>query len=210
MQKENIKKIIPYVQTSLHLCKESLSELLYITQSARSEYEISIVSGRPFNFYGITLQYCFIMEYTKLLEQKFGTDQNNVASLFRLVNSIKNLGKEFEVGATENKHILSGLVKSLLFEKLKKLRNKKFGHAEIHEINDPMKIRGLTGREMEEMVRQMEIMLSVANNCFGSIGYNKLLIVSDDRTKNFIKYHAVYKQYYHDNFPKAYSEGYVL
>ncbi len=73
-----------------------------------------------------------------------------------------------------------------------------------------MKIKGLTGEELEEMVRQVNNLLKVANNCFDAIGYNQIMIVSDNRTRNFIKHQAVYKKYYHDNFTKAYSEGYVL
>jgi hypothetical protein len=60
------------------------------------------------------------------------------------------------------------------------------------------------------MGNHFNIFLKITNNCFGASSATTLGIANDDRTANFIRYHAKYKQYYYKNFIKAEQEGYGL
>jgi hypothetical protein len=208
---EKIKQLVSYVQSSLYFCNEAFNEIWCITQTPNSEEEYKLISGHPFKFYGISLQYCFAMEYNKLLDPNSSKENENVASLIRLNNSVNEfIGDQYKLKYFENKKILSEIRKSEIYIWLKDLRNKKFGHADSHSINNPLKIAGFSGKQIEEIASQLKILLNIANNSFDVLGYGHFIIHHDDRTANFIRYHAIYKQYYYKNFIKAANEGYRL
>ena len=60
------------------------------------------------------------------------------------------------------------------------------------------------------MGKHIDLFLEVANKCFAAIADFNFGLHNDDRTANFIRYHAKYKQYYFKNFMKAEQEGYGL
>jgi hypothetical protein len=95
-----------------------------------------------------------------------------------------------------------------LFERLKKLRDKKFGHSDSHEINNPFKIEGFKGDQILEMKRQVELLLKVFNNILLEVKGSSFILHNDNRTANFIRYQAVYKKYYYDNLSDAWNRGY--
>jgi AbiU2 len=209
--KEKIEQLISYSQSSLYFSNEAFNEIWHITQTPNSKEEYDIVAGYPFGFYGITLQYCFIMEYTKLLDTNTSNENENVASLSKLNKSTRNfLGDTFEPQYLENKRLLNDITNSDLYKRLKKLRNKKFGHADSDEINNPWKIEGFTGEQIEEMRSQIEVLLKIFNNILGAVSDASFGLHDDDRTANFIRFHAKYKQYYFKNYMKAMEEGYGL
>ena len=209
--KEKVDQLLKHVQFSLLLCNEALNEILNITQTPNTNEEHDLVNGKPFSFYGVTLQYCFIMEYTKLMEDDLRTEDKNVASLNRLNRAVNELvGSKYDNIFNEKRGLLGEIRKSILHEKLLALRNNKFGHSGNHPINSPFKIAGFTGEQIIEMGKHIKIFLKIANNCFGASSATTLGIANDDRTANFIRYHAKYKQYYFKNFIKAEEEGYGL
>jgi hypothetical protein len=151
------------------------------------------------------------MEYNKLLEKRLHIESSNVASLFRLNNSTYELlGSTFHLKYSENKKLLKDVCHSDFYTTVHDLRNKKFGHADSHPVNDPLKIKGFSGEQIDEMNHQMKVLLIVANNCFNAIDDRQFAVHNDDRTANFIRYHAKYKEYYYKNYLKAYEEGYGL
>lgn len=208
---EKIEQLMSYVQSSLYFANEAFNEIWHITQTPSTKEENDIVAGHPFSFYGITLQYCFIMEYTKLLDANTSNDNENVASLLRLNKKTKEfLGEKFETKHLENIKLLGGITKTDLYSRLKKLRDKKFGHADSDEINNPWRIEGFTGEQIEEMRRQIEILLKVFNNILEEVSNATFGLHNDDRTANFIKFHAKYKAYYFKNYFKAMEEGFGI
>ena len=85
-----------------------------------------IVNSHTFNFYRVTLQYCFIMEYIKLLEVGSKNNKQHIASLTRLneiinENNYNNFQKQFN----ENLQLLNEIKKSDFYKKIKPLRDKK-------------------------------------------------------------------------------------
>src|ERR1043165_2227081 len=150
--KEKLEQLISYVQSSLYFSNEAFNEIWHITQTPNTKEEYDIVKGHPFSFYGIALQYCFIMEYTKLLDTNISNENENVASLLKLNKQARDfLGDVFDQKYLENKKLLSEITNSDLYKRLKKLRNKKFVHADSDEINNPWKIEGFTSVQIEEM-----------------------------------------------------------
>jgi|SRR5688572_5903695 len=209
--REKIDQLISHVQSSLYLLNEACNEIWHITQTPNTKEEYDIVSGHPFSFYGVALQYCFIMEYAKLLDSNSSKEDENVASLYRLNNCVNEfLGEEYQTKYLENKKLLNEISKSELCIRLKKLRNKKFGHADNDSINNPLKIEGFTGEQIVQIKDQLRLILKIANNSIIAATKASFMLNDDSRTANFIRYHAKYKQYYFKNFIKAAEEGYGL
>lgn len=206
-----IEQLISYAQSSLYFSNEAFNEIWHITQTPNSTEEYDIVAGHPFGFYSITLQYCFIMEYTKLLDTNTSNENENVASLLKLNKSTRNfLGDTFELKYLENKKSLNDITNSDLYKRLRKLRNKKFGHADSDEINNPWKVEGFTGLQIEEMRSHIKALLNVFNNILGAVSGANFGLQDENQTANFIRFHAKYKQYYFKNYTKAMEEGYGL
>jgi hypothetical protein len=209
--KDKINQLVCYVQSSLYLCNEAFNELWHITQTPATKDERDIASGHPFRFYEVTLQYCFALEYAKLLDAGTSRPNENGASLFKLNATVLDfLGDKFNFDYLKNEKVLNEINKSELFSGFKKLRDKKFGHSESHEINNPATIKDLTGEQMEEAKLQIETLLRVFNVILRKVKIESFYLHNDDRTANFIRYHAKYKQYYFKNLRKATSEGYGL
>ncbi len=210
---ESIARIGIFVKTSFELCNLSFGELWYLTQSPRSEDEIKLSKDHTLHFYGVTLQYCFIMEYTKLLEKDDESNKTNIASLFKLNNRLKeSLKVSYENKYAENSRLLEEIINSSLCKKIKDLRNQKFGHADGSSSNNPFSVKGFTGNEIDKILIHIKTILKVMNNCLTEFEGEFLAKIPhhDKRTANFIKYHAVYQKYYHDNYEKAYLGGYKL
>jgi hypothetical protein len=211
--KEEIDLLISYVQSSLYLCNEACNELWHITHIPATKEEYDIVSGPPFRFYEVTLQYCFVMEYARLLDTKQPKLNENSSSLFRLNISVFDfLGDKFNVAYLKNEKILDGIIKSELFIRFKKLRDKKFGLPGQDEGENAREIQDFTGEQLEETKLQIETLLNVFNVILLKVKGKgaSFLLHNDDRTGNFIRYQARYKQYYFKNLRTATSEGYGL
>lgn len=208
---DKIDQLISFVQSSLYLCNEAFNELWNITQTPKTKGECDLVSGRPFKFYGVALQYCLIMEYTKLLDTNSSKENENVASLYKLNKSATDcVGKKFDKKFSENQKILKEISRSELCINLKKLRNKKFGHSDGNEINNPWEVVGFSGKQIEEMKVQIQMFLKVFNNVIYEVSDSSFRLHNDTRTTNFIRLHAVYKEYYFKNYFKAVGEGFAV
>lgn len=208
---EKVEKLISYVQSSLYFCNEAFNEIWHITQTPNSKEEYDIVSGHPFGFYGVALQYCFIMEYTKLLHPNSKNENENVASIPRLNKCAMDLLRHtFRLKYDENKRLLKCLQTSELYLRLKDMRNKKFGHSDSDEINNPWKVEGFTGKQIEEIKNHINVLLKVFNNILEVVKDSSFALHNDTRTANFIRFHAKYKQYYYKNYIKALEEGFGL
>jgi hypothetical protein len=102
--KEKVEQLLKYVQFSLLLCNEAYNEIWNITQTPNTNEEYNLVNGKPFSFYNVSLQYCFILEYTKLMEDDIRAEDKNVASLNRLNRAVSEfVGNTYDTIFNENK-----------------------------------------------------------------------------------------------------------
>jgi hypothetical protein len=211
--KADIEKLCTHVQASFHLCNLAFSEIWYLTQTPTTNDEYEIATRHPFDLYSVSLQYFFIMEYTKLMEVDKGDFKKYISSVSKLNNKIRGfIGENFEINFQNNKLSLNNIEKTSLCIKLKDLRNKKFAHSDDDSINDPFSIKGLSGSELLECKNHLTIIYEIINKCLSVFEYMWLEQIPsiDNRTENFIKFSAVFKKYYFDNYIKAYNEGYGL
>ncbi len=207
---EKVTQLISYAQSSLYFANEAFNELWHITQTPNTKEEYDIVAGNPFGFYGITLQYCFIMEYNKLLDVNTSKENENVASLLRLNKKAKEiLGDVFESKFLDNIKLLKEITNSELYKRLKKLRNKKFGHSDSDLINNPWKVEGFTGQQIDGMRNQIQVLLIVFNNILAEISDANFWLHNNDQTANFIRYHSKYKEFYYRNFKKEVGDDFI-
>jgi len=200
---QSVKERFEHVYWSIYLYNSSLTELLIISDYVYNESESEIVNSHTFNFYRVTLQYCFIMEYNKLLEKGSNNKKQNISSLYKLNETIySSLGKSFSEKFLENELKLSNLKSSDFYEKLKKLRDKKFAHADYHDINIPYRIDGFNSEELKEGFLHLQTIKDILNNCTTVYDFEYSIRIpdNDNRTENFIRYQAEYKDFYYKNF----------
>ncbi len=211
---EDVLKILSsQVKPTFNICNKAISELWYLTQTPSTKEEKGIALSDTLRFYGAVLLYCFIMEYTKLLEKDDKSNKENIASIGKFNSKLNQVyGESFGEKYEENNKILLEIMNSELYFKIRDLRDKKFGHADDNIINDPLKIKGFTEEEMSEIFYHLKLILKVINNCIGVFGesYNPRIPYYNKQTTNFIKYHAVYKKFYCDNRREAEAKGYTL
>lgn len=203
-----------YVYSSANLCNKSLTEIFYLSRTMSQE-EVALINGPPFQFYRVSLQYCFNSEYNKLLEnrRKISSQTNHISSIYYLNNSVLKIeGEKFNEVYQKNQSILQLVEHSTFRKKQLALRDKKFSHSDFHEINNPFRIEGLATDEIGEVFEHLKIIYTVLNNCasFFDREYDCKVSYNDDRTSNFIKCVSVYKKYYHSHFFDAHKEGFGL
>src|SRR5690606_844881 len=116
-----------YVQMSCRLAFIALTELGYLTKE-RSQDQIGIVESHTFQYYKISMQYMFIMEFTKLLEPDTKDrrlrkteawedyESQNISSLEKLSRRINDsLVMAFEYKHDENKKVIGEISYSELY-----------------------------------------------------------------------------------------------
>jgi hypothetical protein len=205
-KEEQIQNRLTHIHWSTYLYNTSISELHVISDEVYSKNEIKIVNSHTFNFYRVTLQYCFIMEYNKLLEKGNRGNDQNISSLNRLNDILLEVNPiTFMTHYKENSDLIQNIKDSDFYLKIRTLRDKKFGHADNDEINKPFKFESFVSRDFDNAFRHLRMIKTIFNS-FASI-YNRqydLEIPSrEDRTRNFIKFHADYQTYYMKNYMDA-------
>jgi hypothetical protein len=146
------------------------------------------------------------MEYCKLLESGNKKNEQNISSLNKLNEIFKeNNTKDFQPLYDENHNLIEKIKKSVFYRKIRTLRDKKFGHADNDEINKPFKFEGFRTIDFENAFDHLQMIKVVFNN-FGSVygrSYDLEIPSREDRTRNFIKFHAEYQTYYMRSFISA-------
>jgi len=209
-----------YVQMSCRLAFIALTELGYLTKE-RSQDQIGIVESHTFQYYKISMQYMFVMEFTKILEadtkdriyskRKWEDDENqNFSSLQKLSRRIKDsLGASFASKHEENKQILEEVRRSEFYNYIKTLRDKEFAHTNGNKEN-PLNIISFSTEKIMEAFKSMEMVKRVLNNCTSGYNYDFFFDYQDRRTDNFIAYHALYKSFYDKHLNQAINEGFHI
>lgn len=200
-----------YVQMSLVLAFNALTELGFLNKT-RSKEEVEMVMGPPFRYYGVTLQYMFIMEYVKLLERnslRFPTQ--HFASLEKLsLKVLDTVGLDFQLLHNENIAELETIRNTDFFKMIRERRDKKFGHTDGNYSIDPMSMSGLSEDDLTTASEQLAELKKINDRCTGPFGYEFVFQHPDDRTDNFIKFTSVYKRYFYAHYFDALKEGYHL
>lgn len=200
-----------YVQMSLNLAFKALTELQFLNKS-RSAEEVDLLSGPPFQFYAVTLQYMFIMEYVKLLERDYRKyPSQHFASLEKLsLKLLETFGVSYQTAHDQNMAELEMIRKTDFFTMIREKRDKKFGHADGNYAADPMAIKALTDDDLIMAAQQLSALKAVNDRCTAVFDYEFVFQHADNRTDNFIKFVSVYKRYYYAHYFDANKEGYNL
>jgi hypothetical protein len=146
------------------------------------------------------------MEYCKLLENGSRNNEQNISSLNRLNEIfIEDSTKDFQKLFNQNLQFIDNIKGSDFYNKIKSLRNKKFGHADNDEINKPFKFEGFRTTDFDKAFEHLRMIKIIFNNFASSYGrvYDFEIPSREDRTKNFIKFHAEYQSYYMQNYFSA-------
>lgn len=207
---KNLKEKFDHVYWSICLFNSTLTELQIISDYDYSENELSIANSHTFSLYKVTLQYCLIMEYIKLFEIASKRNKEyHASSLFKLNEAILKHKESFRLKFIENDEKLTKLKSTTFFKHIKDLRDKKFAHSDSHEKNSPFNIKGFQTKDFEDAFFHLSVIKEVLVNCSSEFDFEYDLQIpnSDNRTENFIRYQAKYKDYYYKNYLKASQEG---
>jgi hypothetical protein len=204
-----LKNRFDHVYWSIFLYNSSLTELQIVSDFTYNGSELKIVNSHTFDFYRVTLQYCFIMEYNKLLERGRSDNEQNISSLYKLNQAVfSEQGKSYENKYLDNENSLTTIKDSDYFAKIRNLRDKKFAHADNHEMNTPFSVKGFKTDDFENGFSHLMIIKGILNNLTSMFDfeYDLQIPYRDNRTENFIRFHAEYQDYYFKNFMKARME----
>ena len=200
---KQIKNRLEQIHWSTYLYNTSLSELEILSDEIYIDDEIKIVNSHTFKFYRVTLQYCFIMEYCKLLEKGEKRNEKHISSLNRLNEILLNdNAMNFQNSYEVNLSLIENIKKSEFYNKIKTLRDKKFGHADNDEINKPFNMKGLCKEDFKNGFEHLKMIKEIFNN-FGIIygrTYSLEIPSKENRTRNFVKFHAKYQTYFMKNY----------
>lgn len=170
---EQINKRLDHIYWSIYLYNTSISELQIISNEYYSSDEIKIVNNSTFDFYRVTLQYCLVMEYCKLLEEGNKDNKKNISSLNKLNKIIfHNSNKKFCELYNENIHSIKNIKASPFYTKIKSLRDKKFGHADNDAINIPFIFEGFSTADIKNAFDHLGIIKIIFNNLGNVYGRN--------------------------------------
>jgi hypothetical protein len=202
-----------FVHTTLYRCNQAISELYYISEVKPSVEEAAFASSHLFSIYSIALHYLFNAEYNKLLETKVQSKfpDNHIASIALLNRYLfEKEGDAFRLIFEHNEKEINKVRTTTFSEKQRLLRNKRFSHADLHEVNDPFKFPGMTDEDVTEAINHLRDLFSVVNRAAAYYDFSMEDTVPsrDDRTRNFIHFHTVYQKYYNANYLKAWEEGF--
>jgi hypothetical protein len=199
---------------SLVLANRSLTEMSFF-HSVNSVEELNLLKGPPFDFYYTSLQYMFILEISKLIEKppKQKSHLGNHSGIEKA--SLEILTSKDEKYQPIHDQIvieIDLLRNSSLFKHIKKLRDKKFAHSDSDSEHAPLSIPRFGPSMVDELLILLKELYRIWGKVTFELGYDFDSKVPhwEQRTRNFIKYHAVYKKHYHDNLSRAINEGYIL
>lgn len=206
MKKEDIPKKLKSkfdnTYWSIHLFNNALSELKLLSEEVCSDSEVAIVKSRTMSFYRVTLQYCIVLEYTKLFENPSADrKKEHNSSLFKLNKKIFKTSNSFEENYEVNLKKLNSITETEFFKTMKALRDKKFAHSDFDDNNLPFNFKSFSNEDFSRWFSHLEIVKEVLDDCslFFNYQYSIRIPHHDNRTRNFIKNQAKYKDFYQKN-----------
>lgn len=182
---------------------------LHLIINVSNPREVKLVSGSPpFLYYALSLQYMLVMEFTKLLESG-GKPDENVASLFK-VNKymLKTFGEKYEESNLLILKLLNSIRKSDIYKEIRDKRDEKFAHIDASD-SKPFSVKALTEQQLKEISNQIDVIVQVMNTLTSFFDYTYVFNRPDDRTANFIRFQAIYVEFFQAHSQLALSEGYV-
>jgi len=203
---------IPFVQISLTLANKAISELKII-RDFEQEDSAKLLEGHLFSLYALSLQYMFLMEITKLLEGSNKGGKENFSSMEKAGEAMLKKGiSNYADNHSILKARLENIRESEFFGYLKKLRNKKYAHSDGDLDIDPLKFPIPKSDEILDCLKIMTELYDIWKLITNAIGYDfdSKVPHRDVRTRNYLKFHSVYKQFYFDHKAQAIREGYLL
>jgi hypothetical protein len=198
------QKQFDHVYWSFLLLKTSILELQIFSRNDFNKSEISILNSHTMSFYKVTLQYCLIMEYSKLMEFSSSAQKQGLSSLMKLNDLTLIYQDEFKPIYDLNIQKLNELKSSPFYIKIKRLRDKKFAHSDSNIINKAFNISALSLQELNMGLNQLLEIKKIIDSCsfIFDFEYSNNLSSVENRTENFILNQGKYKEYF---FSKNYN-----
>lgn len=192
----------PYYST-LEWANMALTEIHHLSKE-RPPHEIELINSHTFMFYRVSLQYMYVSEYCKLLNEYYlKRPTNNAASFFKLMIDVSaSKGVSFSALATELKTELSDLAESDYAKKLRLNRDKRFAHLDSNSPIGSLSVPGLTVEEIAMGFDHLRILYRILNKCASlfDIEFECEIPHRDGRTDNFIQNQSKYQEHYMDNY----------
>lgn len=201
-----------YCKISLELSNLALSEINTLV-SRDKQTEIELLQGPPFSRYFLSLQYMFTSEICKLLEPSNPSSDRNISSIENAADILLiEAGDGFSETHLIVKREITELRESSIFKEIKSLRDQKFAHSDGSLEIHPLKLSVIFPDLIENSFVLLNSIYSVMNQILAhqNISLKSDVPHWDKRTSTFIKYHAVYKDFYFQNQQLASQQGYTL
>ena len=197
-----LKDRLEFVLGTFINCNSAYTELLQIITCNNSATEVSISKGHTFRSYYYALQYTIVLEYCKLTE-KYNSKYrlNNVGSLEGLMLNLPGWPESTENPDLNTRYLeIKG---SLLSKTFRDLRDWKYAHIDGNGMVSAHKLESFTFTQIEALEDNLRSILNLLQDLVSIISPGSRWLAQvpniEDRTQNFITFHAEYQDYIHSD-----------
>ncbi|MDB5012954.1 MAG: hypothetical protein JWQ25_1156 [Daejeonella sp.] len=183
------------VISTLSFCNKALSELNLMENIIHTEEESEVLNNYTFDFYKLSIRYCFNNEYCKILSQS----NADFSSIFNLNNYLfGELGDSFQHTYKNNIDLLSSVFESNFYKNQVFLKEKNEVSYMINQLNY---------QDVQIGFQHLSTVSQVIN-AFASIfdlNYNITIPNINTTTIDFVMDHSVFKKFYIENHLKSFD-----
>lgn len=188
------------ISSSLSFCNKALSELNLMENIIHTEEEREILTNYTFDFYKLSVKYCFNNEYCKIFANLNASNESaTLSSLVSINNYIyKQLGGGFESDFTNNTKLISSIIESSFCKNQLLLK---------HKNNVDSMINNLTYTDVQIGFQHLNAAAKMIKNYAGMFGldYNINIPNINTSTIDFVMDHSVFKQFYLDSHLRTFD-----
>ncbi|MDB5120883.1 MAG: hypothetical protein JWN56_2101 [Sphingobacteriales bacterium] len=183
--------------SALSFCNKALSELNLIENIIHTDEESAILSNYTFDFYKLSIRYCFNNEYCKIFTRGNVDIPSNLSSIINVNNYLyKKLGSGFESTFTNNNNLLSTILESSFYKNQVWLKEQNEVSCMSNQLNY---------KDVQIGFQHLSTVAQVITDCVSlfDLEYNISIPNINTSTIDFVMDHSVFRKFYFENHLKS-------
>ena len=184
---------------ALSFCNKALSELNLMENIIHTDEETEILNNYTFDFYKLSVRYCFNNEYCKIFSSQNANQPGNLSSLLQINNHLfQRLGSAFESTFNNNANLLFSIIETDFYKDQMLLK-------QVNEVGSM--INQLNYKDVQTAFQHLIVGAKVLSNCTSLFDLDLTISIPNINTStiDFVMDHSVFKKFYMDNHLKAFD-----
>ena len=184
---------------ALSFCNKALSELNLMENIIHTDEETEILNNYTFDFYKLSVRYCFNNEYCKIFSSQNANQPGNLSSLLQINNHLfQRLGSAFESTFNNNANLLFSIIETDFYKNQMLLK-------QVNEVVSM--INQLNYKDVQTAFQHLIVAAEVIANftSFFDLEHHISIPNINTSTIDFVMDHSVFKKFYVDNHLKAFD-----